>query len=242
MSNERESRLIGPPWGFTDFVMVMLGSLAGGFVAQAVTLMTEFGTGESVAILTLGTAVGFLGGLAAVTSRRNARLADLGLDVDPRDGRYLLVGALLQVGLALVFAPLSNLAGSDGTTQIVAERISSVTDLWMRIVLILLVGLLVPIVEELAFRGVLLKAFQRRLDDRAAIVATAFVFAVLHWDGIEAGNIAAGVITLTQLAIVGLVLGGLTVKHGRLGPAILLHAGFNVLTLMILFFAPEALG
>jgi uncharacterized protein len=242
VQSSEDQRLVGPPWGFTDFVMVMLGSLAGGLVGQAFTLMGEFSVGAQVAILTLGTSLGFLGGLALVTARRNAKLSDLGLDIEPSDGRYLLYGGVLQVALALIFAPLAEMAGSDGTTQVVADRISTVTELGLRVAIILLVGLAVPVVEELAFRGVLLKAFQRRLGDRASVLASSVVFSLLHWDGIDSGNVAAGLITLAQLTIVGAVLGALVIRHRRLGPAIFLHAGFNVLTLMVLFFAPEILG
>jgi uncharacterized protein len=146
------------------------------------------------------------------------------------------------VVLAVVFSPIDELVGSDGTTQVVADRISSISEIGLRIAIILLVGLAAPILEELAFRGVLLKVVRRRLGDRAAIAITALVFAVFHWAGVDQGNVAAGLVTMVQLFLVGLALGHLTVRRGRLGPAIFLHAGFNMLTLIVLFFAPSALG
>jgi uncharacterized protein len=112
-------------------------------------------------------------------------LAHLGLVVEPGDGRYLLLGAILQVVLAVVFSPIAELVDSDGTTQVVADQIAGITDLGLRIAIILLVGLVAPIMEELAFRGVLLSAARRRLGDRAAIAVTALVFSLFHWLGVD---------------------------------------------------------
>jgi membrane protease YdiL (CAAX protease family) len=234
-------QLVGPPWGVADFLMVMLAGVAGAFAAGALIVAGELPTGESVALSALGTSLGLAAGVALVLNRRKARLIDLGLDVEPNDGRYLVFGAMLQVVLALVFSPIAQLVDSDGTTQLVAEQISTITSLGLRVAIILLVGLAAPIMEELAFRGVLLKAVRRRLGSRSSIAVTAAVFSLFHWLGVESGNTLAGLLTLVQLFIAGVALGWLTVKHDRLGPAIFLHAGFNMLTLAILFFAPTAL-
>lgn len=237
-----DDKLIGPPWGVADFFLVMIAGIAGAFAAGAVVIGLDLGIGPSVAVSALGMSAGHAVGLSVAKNRRSANLAHLGLVVEPDDGRYLLFGAILQVALAVVFSPIAELVDSDGTTQVVADQIAGITDLGLRIAIILLVGLVAPIMEELAFRGVLLSAARRRLGDRAAIAVTALVFSLFHWLGVDQGNALAGVLTLVQLFLTGLVLGHLAVKHERLGPAIFLHAGFNMLTLMVLFFAPEALG
>lgn len=237
-----DDKLIGPPWGVADFFLVMIAGIAGAFAAGAAVIGLDLGTGPSVAVSALGMSAGHAVGLSVAKNRRNANLGHLGLVVEPEDGRYLLFGAVLQVALAVVFSPIAELVDSDGTTQVVADQIAGITDLGLRIAIILLVGLVAPIMEELAFRGVLLSAARRRLGDRAAIAVTALVFSLFHWLGVDQSNALAGVLTLVQLFLIGLVLGHLAVKHDRLGPAIFLHAGFNMLTLMVLFFAPNALG
>jgi membrane protease YdiL (CAAX protease family) len=237
-----DDELIGPPWGVADFFLVMVAGIAGAFAAGAVVIGMDLATGPSVVVSAVGMSTGHAAGLSVVKNRRNAQLSDLGLIVEPEDGRYLLFGAILQVVLALLFAPIARLVESDGTTQVVADQIAGITELGLRVAIVLLVGLVAPIMEEIAFRGVLLRAARRRLGDKAAIAATALVFSLFHWLGVDQGNTLAGVLTLVQLFLAGLLLGHLAVKHNRLGPAIFLHAGFNMLTLMALFFAPEALG
>jgi membrane protease YdiL (CAAX protease family) len=237
-----DDNLIGPPWGVADFFLVMITGIAGAFAAGAVVIGLDLGTGPAVAVSAVGMSAGHAVGLSVAKNRRNAGLAHLGLVVEPEDGRYLLFGAILQVVLAVAFLPIARMVNSDGTTQVVADQISGITDLGLRIAIILLVGLVAPVMEELAFRGVLLSATRRRLGDKASIAVTALVFSLFHWLGVDQSNALAGLLTLIQLFLAGLLLGHLAVKHGRLGPAIFLHAGFNMLTLMVLFFAPTALG
>ncbi|MDH5294129.1 MAG: CPBP family intramembrane metalloprotease [Acidimicrobiia bacterium] len=224
------------PWGFADFTLVIL---CGYLSAIAVTLLATFGgleAGPTIVIGAVAMASGLALGCVAVTRRRSASLADLGFVVEPSDGLYLLGGVGLQLALAIAFAPIAEFVQSDGPTQVVANEISGITALGSRIAIVLSVGLLTPIAEELTFRGVLLHATRRRLDDRGAQIVTAAIFSVLHWLGIEGGNTWAGLVTLAQLFIVGWILARVTVRTRRLGPAIFMHAGFNTLTLLTLFF------
>ena len=68
---------------------------------------------------------------------------------------------------------------------------------------LILVSILTAVVEELVFRGVLLRALLGRLSVRGTIVATSVIFAVLHMLPIGA---SAEAISSVGLAVLSLVL------------------------------------
>jgi len=83
-------------------------------------------------------------------------------------------------------------------------------------------------VEELVFRGLLLRAVERKLGVWWGIGISAAVFALFHYTGSETLPI------LPALFVVGAVLGLVAVRTGRLGASMVVHAGFNLLPAIIL--------
>lgn len=88
-----------------------------------------------------------------------------------------------------------------------------------------------PVVEELFFRGLLLRALGgrlaflgRRLGPVVATVLTGLVFALVHFEALQ----------FTALAGFGMVLCVLAWRTGRLGPGIVAHASFNATTFIAL--------
>ena len=94
----------------------------------------------------------------------------------------------------------------------------------------LAVVLVAPPVEELLFRGALLRSLQRRWSAAVAIFASAFLFAGIHLVDPGARYV------LPALLLIGLVSGYQAVKHGDLARSVLLHSGFNLLTAVVLVF------
>jgi len=97
------------------------------------------------------------------------------------------------------------------------------------VVLAVLVCVGSPIVEELFFRGLLLRSlvgsFEHigpRLGPCLAIVVTALVFALVHFEALQ----------FLGLAGFGVVLGYLAWRTGRLGPSIVAHMAFNTVTII----------
>ena len=97
------------------------------------------------------------------------------------------------------------------------------------VVLAVLVCVGSPVVEELFFRGLLLRAllgsFQEigpRLAPAISIILTALVFALVHFEALQ----------FLGLAGFGLVLGYLAWRTGRLGPSIVAHMAFNTVTIV----------
>jgi membrane protease YdiL (CAAX protease family) len=95
----------------------------------------------------------------------------------------------------------------------------------LTVTMIVIVG---PFFEELVFRGVLLGWMQERLGAVAAIWVSALAFAAFHLVDPSIGTVVA----LPALAAVGVVSGVLAVRTGDLSRSILLHAGFNLVTVL----------
>jgi membrane protease YdiL (CAAX protease family) len=98
-------------------------------------------------------------------------------------------------------------------------------------------ALIVPIGEELFFRGFALTAWLRDLGPQTAIVLSALFFALIHIVNITSGDFfeGAGQAILQTAAILplGLVLGWLFVRHGMAG-AIAGHVTYNSMLLFLL--------
>lgn len=102
--------------------------------------------------------------------------------------------------------------------------------------LLLYGGFLVPIAEELVFRGLLFRWIRQRLDFPTAALVSAAIFAAAHGRPVQ--------IVLTGL--LGLLMAWLYEKSRTLVPAILMHQTYNSLGLMMQFayvwFGPAQLG
>lgn len=98
---------------------------------------------------------------------------------------------------------------------------------WRLALVVAASGLLTPVVEEVFFRGYLLRAWRVRLGWTAGIGVSAGVFAVIHLQP-EA---------LAPLFVVGLVLGALVRATGSIFCPMSVHLCFNLLTLAANFAA-----
>jgi membrane protease YdiL (CAAX protease family) len=99
------------------------------------------------------------------------------------------------------------------------------------VVLTLLVVVLAPITEELMFRGLLLRSFLRRMSFWPAALLSTLLFSLFHVFQVDT---LLGAVTLA-LSVAVLGLGNCFVVRitGRLTPAIMVHATFNALTLVV---------
>jgi membrane protease YdiL (CAAX protease family) len=92
---------------------------------------------------------------------------------------------------------------------------------------------IVPVIEEFAFRKLLLGWLRKRLSTRCAVVIQAGVFSLLH---IQGGTFAGVMMAL----LAGLVLGALYVAAGALWRCVIMHGSLN--TSVVVIGAPFALG
>jgi len=88
-----------------------------------------------------------------------------------------------------------------------------------RILIALWLGILVPAIEEVFFRGLLLTALLERVSTWLALTGQALVFALLHVD----------LVRLPYLLVFGLMLGYLAKRTSSLLPPVLLHILVNII-------------
>jgi membrane protease YdiL (CAAX protease family) len=92
------------------------------------------------------------------------------------------------------------------------------------VVLIAAVG--APLFEELFYRGLFLRAVQRRLGDAAAVAIPALVFGLVHFQPYD----------FVALVLFGVAMGVVALRTGRLGTAIWAHVAFNATALLTLLY------
>jgi membrane protease YdiL (CAAX protease family) len=90
---------------------------------------------------------------------------------------------------------------------------------------IVLVSILAPVIEELLFRGIILRSFLRQYSPSRAIVYSAVVFGFAHM------NIHQFVIAF----VIGLVIGKIYERTRSLIPGMLLHAAYNAVVTVAAF-------
>lgn len=223
-----------------------LGDVAGGWVAVqlfsaiwGITAISLAGrAGEDfedlplwlVAIAQLGLALAFVAVPYVVTRTKGRGLvADLGLRARwPDLWRGGLAGTLLQVvAIPLLYWPLLELLDQspsdlEGPARSLSDRADGVLGV---VLLVLIVGVLAPIFEEIFYRGFMQQALVKRgLPPFASIGITALVFGATHFQLLQ----------LPGLVLAGAVFGVLAHRAGRLGPAIAAHVAFNVVTVAAL--------
>lgn len=156
---------------------------------------------------------------ATVADRFGVRFArrDAPLGVGAGAVAQLAIVPLLYLVLFRVFDE----ADVSGPARALTDRAGSV---WSVLLLVVGVGLVAPVVEELFFRGLVLRALEPGLGARWALVASSVVFAGVHFQLLQ----------FPALLVFGLIAGTLAQRQGRLGGAIWAHIAFNMVTVVLL--------
>jgi hypothetical protein len=154
--------------------------------------------------------------------------ADWRLRFAPTD---LLVGiatAMITIGLAAAAAAVtSELVGLTDDAE--ADNTQFLRDaegtLWLYPLLAAVIfG--APLAEEIFFRGLILRAFEKRAGPVAAVIGSTVLFTLPHFVG---SGLAGTAVLFASIGMVGAVLGTVTVLVGRLWPAVIAHLLFNSL-------------
>lgn len=224
-------------WRVRDFVLAM----GGGVLLATIVAIPTIGGSQSVFLVSAAIAqyAGHLG-IIWLLARRRGGLASLGFRVEGRDSLWILLGLGLQLTLPLLFFPLGQLVGEDPGGQVIGEELAALDTTAARLILAVTIGIAAPVTEELLFRGILLRALLPTRARSAAWIVAA-VFAIFHIFGL-AGNLGRALVTtMPVFFLMGLILANLTIRRNRLGPAIFVHAGFNLLGLFVLLLPEDVL-
>ena len=148
--------------------------------------------------------------------------------------RDVVVGIPLGVASQLILVnavtwPLSKLFPDSFSFDEVSKRASDLADnakgFWI-FVLIFVVVIGAPIIEEMVYRGVLQPGLVATWGSRAGLWFTAILFAAIHFQPIEFPGLLA----------FALVLGWARLSTDRLGLSVVTHMAFNATGLLLVFF------
>ena len=226
-------------WGVPDAILCWLAGFLGAAVAGIPLYAGHNGTdldsklvfgiilpAQQLAVVAAVAFVSHLKGQRSLTT-------DFGFRLRLRDAKALVVGATLEVVLTLLLIPILQLDPHAKNQQLLTD-LKDHKDAATVVLFILGAVVFAPLVEELLFRGVLLRSLLRKMDPAAAVLLSAVIFALVHYVG-DPNTLPF----LPALAALGAVLAVTALRTGDLSMSIFIHAGFN-LTTTILFLASGA--
>ena len=185
---------------------------------------------DPVVLLPIGTA-GVLGAalLVALMTRRFFRGTPTDnayrvLGLSRTEPRTLMGAALLGLALCLFYI----LVATEFFPPTHGQTVGPLTQAAMaggfpRALWAVLAVVIAPPTEEFLFRGALLAGFEQSMGRAPAVVIVTVAFVLLHVP--EAQSYLPAILAITVLA---LVLMGVRIRTGSLGPAIVLHACYNL--------------
>jgi membrane protease YdiL (CAAX protease family) len=201
--------------------VMILAQCVGFLVYPEVIEGDTFPLGRATASYALMSAVAGAAGLLLVTGRATAELVGPGRWRWPR---MLVVGVLVTGVFQLTAVGVAWAIGSDAGDPSTTEMMRSVQTSFGVPATFLFAALLVPVAEELLFRGVLLSAFRTRLSPGWANLAQAGLFGALH---------AHPVVAPAAFAL-GLAAGRATRVSGSLRTALFAHVLANAIACALL--------
>ncbi len=218
-------------WGIGDVLIGLLVWLVGGIIAGLVVLSTvtrtdgaELGLGLIVVGIVSGWP-GFLGWPVAATWFKGQRslARDFGLRLRPVDIGWGVLGGMGALLVSIVAGVIWRLL-SDRPEPSNAGFLPSGPSAGTAIALLVLVAICTPIVEELFFRGLFLRAVGRRFGLPVGVVASSIVFGLLHFQGAGLHGLFISAVTASYGAVFALLV---IRAGGRLGSSIIAHMVVN---------------
>ncbi len=217
-------------------ILAVLAALAGAIFASGllVSLAVAAGAHTNDAAYTAagfaGEWVGFVGVPVYLSRTRGTRRmsTDFGLRFGgPGDIGLGVAAGLLAYGVVEVYAAVLQALGNHADLGHEATQLSGHGLGFGFLVFGLTAAIGAPLAEEVFFRGLAQPAFQRYLGGVGGWVLAGVLFGFAH---VGANPMEA----IGALVFVGLVLGALFWRTGRLGPGIVAHMTFNGITVVAL--------
>jgi uncharacterized protein len=223
-------------WGLGDAALGWVLAQIGGAIAAAIVLAINDDTTDVedlslawVAVAQLGLWIGMLGvPVVASKLKGHGPVRDYGLRSEGWDAPLgFAAGLLTQLLLIpLLYGPIFWLTDLDSSDLEDPARglTDRATDSLGITMLILIVGIGAPIVEEIFYRGLLQRSLERRFGVWPGILGSALLFGASHFQLLQ----------LPALVLFGIVLGLLAQRTGRLAAPIAAHIVFNMTTVLFL--------
>ena len=143
----------------------------------------------------------------------------------------VIIFVLLQVagGIALLISPGDTAQSNETTTQII-DGIKN-GDMIIRIVFIVLAGVVIPLVEEIVFRGVIARSWAGLASSRwgrvLSYVGSGLLFALAHLLSTSLELSVSTVLTVLLTWVMGIVLSYYVDRMKTLWPGVFTHVAYN---------------
>jgi membrane protease YdiL (CAAX protease family) len=143
----------------------------------------------------------------------------------------LALGLCLLAGVSLQF-PLAELANSlhhyvfgpdPIEVQLALQNMMEAHSLGQGLLVVTCLAAIVPLTEELLFRGLFLFGLERRYGSGFALVLSSAFFGIMHVDAVAA----------VYATVAGLVLGSLALATRSVWPGIAVHAALNAVPILL---------
>lgn len=226
---------VEPRWGLGDALAGWVCAYVAAGVMGAL-ILAAFGYGDAtveelplsmIALQYPPLWLGFVGvPVWAAATKGRGWIEDFRVRLRPLDVPLgLVVGVVAQlVVVPLVSWPILKATGTDAEDLgKLARELGDKADSSMGVVLLfVIVAVGAPIAEELFFRGLVLRSFENRFGTAWAVVGSSVFFGATHFQPLQ----------FAALTAAGAIFALLTVRTGRLGPAIVAHMAFNAVTVV----------
>ncbi len=231
--DQRVAELAADPgctWGLRDALLGLLAVPAVFALTVAVLALLP----EVPGALATGLATAVLAAVAVTLARRPARQSGgweraFGLELPAwsDSARILSWSLLLFVVQAAVISALVAVPALQGAQ---ADNSSFLRDepLWSLLAFVVLATAVAPVLEELLFRGLVLRGLMLRLGFWPAALVSSVCFGLFHAQSLGRDS----VVIVAATAVFGLGLCLLTRRTGRLGPGIGVHALRNAVAIL----------
>lgn len=220
-------------WGVPDFIWCFLAGTLGAITVS--TLSSGFGINVDSRLYLFGAllpAQEFAMIAAVVTVSRTKGLRslhrDFGFGIRWNQAWVAIAVIPLAIFLDRMTAPLFELGKQTESPQGIVRELHHSSGALLTLAILLSTCVLVPITEELLFRGLLLRALRKRTTAGWSLFISSAVFGAAHMLGS-----ADAFLVVPSLMAFGFVLGVFALRDGSLSRPIFLHAGFNLLTVVV---------
>lgn len=229
---EQPQAPIAPAWGWLDlFITLLVIGVGGALVVLVIRTLAEVANWDtsrgfvSPPVYIAGTLLYLIiGGAVLGVIGPRAGWRDLGLQW-PHWMYFALVPPIFIFGMGMMVltnAGVTLLFGEFQNPQVESISGGQAFGAGELVALWVLIAGIVPLVEELFFRGVLHHLLRRHLNNTLTIIVGAAVFAVVHFIPV----------LIPGLFVAGLCLGYLREQSGSIWPGVLFHMLQNTLALL----------
>lgn len=130
-----------------------------------------------------------------------------------------------------LFLPLAGGNGADGS-NVELIKMSMEKQYWIMLVLVVLLG---PIIEEMLFRFIPFKSLKGKVSEKVLLFITSFLFTVPHVITLFSGaDIMGDLLSLPKYFIIGWMLGSYYYKNNEIGRVIFVHMLYNMIAFMLM--------